>query len=144
MQDIKSSKATGIDELSGRFLKDGADILAKPVSALCNLSISRGVFPSACKVAKLKPIFKKGKKTDPSNYRPISLLPVISKIIEKVVHDQTNAFLSDENILYNYQSGFRANHSTNLCLSFLTKVLKGFHEGLLTGMILIDLQKALT
>ena len=143
MQDIESSKAAEIDKLPGRFLKDGADILAKPVSSLCNLSISRGVFPSACKVAKLKPIFKKGKKTDPSNYRPISLLPVISKIIEKVVHDQTNAFLSDENILYNYQSGFRANHPTNLCLSFLTdKVLKGFDEGLLTGIILIDLQKA--
>ena len=61
MQDIKSSKAAGIDKLSGKFLKDGADILAKPVSTLCNLLISRGVFPSACKVAKLKPIFKKGK-----------------------------------------------------------------------------------
>ena len=73
---------------------------------------------SGCNIAKLKPIFKKGKKTDPSNYRPISLPTVISKIIEKVIHDQTNAFLSDENILYNYQSGFRANHSTNLCLSF--------------------------
>ena len=93
MQDIKSSKAAGIDNLSGKFLKDGADVLAKPVSALCNLSISRGVFPSACKVAKLKPIFKKGKKTDSSNYRPISLLCGISKIMEKVVHDQTNAFL---------------------------------------------------
>ena len=138
MQDIKSSKAAGIDKLSGRFLKDGADILAKPVSALCNLSISRGVFPSACKVAKLKPIFKKGKKTDPSNYRPISLLPVISKIIEKVVHDQTNAFLSDENILYNYQSGFRANHSTNLCLSFLTnKIFKAFDESLLRAFSLV-------
>ena len=61
MQDIKSSKAAGIDKLSGKFLKDGADILAKPVSTLCNLLISGGVFPSACKVAKLKPIFKKGK-----------------------------------------------------------------------------------
>ena len=81
MQDIKSSKAAGIDKLSGRFLKDGADILAKPVSSLCNLSIARGVFPSACKVAKLKPLFKKGKKTDLSNYRLISLLPVISEII---------------------------------------------------------------
>ena len=89
MQDIKSSKAAGVDKLSGKFLKDGANILAKPVSALCNLSVSRGVFPSACKLAKLKPIFKKGKKTDPSNYRPISLFPVISKIID----DQTNAFL---------------------------------------------------
>ena len=56
------------------------------------------LFPSACKVAKLKPIFKKGKKTDPSNYRPISLLPSISKIIERVIHDQTNAFLSYEDI----------------------------------------------
>ena len=81
MQDIKSSKAAGIDKLSGRFLKDGADILAKPVSSLCNLSIAREVFPSVCKVAKLKPLFKKGKKTDLSNYRLISLLPVISEII---------------------------------------------------------------
>ena len=70
------------------------------------------------------------------------MLPSVPKIIERVIHDQTNAFLSDEDILYNYQSGFRGNHSTNLCLSFLTdKVLKGFDESLFTGMVLIDLQK---
>ena len=92
---------------------------------------------------KLKPFFKKGKKTDPSNYRPISLLPSFLKIIERVTHDETNAFLLDEDVLYNYQSGFRGNHSTNLCLYFLTdKISKRFHEGLLTGMILIHLQKA--
>ena len=113
MRDIKSPKAAGVYKLSARFLKDGANILGKPVSALYNQSISRGVFLSACKVGKLKPLFKKGKKTDPSNNRPISLLPVISKITEKVVHDQTNAFLTDENILYHYQSGLRENHSTN-------------------------------
>ena len=72
---IEISKAAGVDKLSGRFLRDGANILAKPISTLCNLSISQGVFPNACKLAKLKPIFKKGEKTDPSNYRPISLLP---------------------------------------------------------------------
>ena len=99
MQDVKSSKAVEVEELSGRLLKDGADILAKPIFTLCNLSISRGALPSACKVAKLKPILKKDKKTDSSNYRPISLLSVISKIIETVVHDQTNTFLADENIL---------------------------------------------
>ena len=82
MTDTESSKAAGVDKLSGRFLKDGANILAKPISTLCNLSISQGVFPNACKVAKLKPFLKKGKKTNPSNYRPISLLPSISKIIE--------------------------------------------------------------
>ena len=107
------------------------------------LSISHGIFPNACKVAKLKPFFKKGKKFNGSNYRPILLLPLISKIIEKVVHNQTNEFLSANKILHNYQSGFRTNHSINLCLSSLPhKILKGFDEGLLTGMVLIDLQKA--
>ena len=142
MTNIESSKAARVDKSSGRFLKDGANILVKLISTLCNLSISQGVFSNACKVAKRKPIFKKGKKTDTSNYRPISLLPSILKIIGSVIHDQTNAFLSNEDILYNYQSGFRGNHSTNICLYFLTdQVLKGFDEGLLTGMILIDLQK---
>ena len=81
---IESSKPAGVDKLFGRF--------SKTRSALCNLSISQGVFPSACKVEKLKPIFKTRKKTDPSNCRPISLLPSISKIIERIIHDQTNAF----------------------------------------------------
>ena len=71
------------------------------------------------------------------------MLPSILKIIERVIHDQTNPFFFYEGILDNYQSYFRGNHSTNLLLSFLTdKVLKGFDEGFLTGMILIDLQKA--
>ena len=87
MTNIESSKAAGVDKLSSRFLKDGANILAKPISALCNLSVSQGVFPSAFKVAKLKPIFKKAKKIDTSNYRPVSLLSSILKIIEKVIHD---------------------------------------------------------
>ena len=122
---------------------DGDGDLPRPLSEIFNLSICRGVFPDTCKVAKLKPIYKKGKKTYPSNYRPISLIPIISKVIEKIVHDQTNKFFSENNIFYNFQSGFRPNHSTNLCLAHLTdKILKGFDEGLLTGMIHIDLQKA--
>ena len=64
-------------------------------------------------------------------------------MIERIVCDQSNTFLSENNILYNFQSGFRPNHSTCLCLSHLAdKILKRFDEGLLTGMILIDLQKA--
>ena len=101
------------------------------------------MFPSCCKTAKLKPLYKKESKTDPHNYRPISLLPVISKVIERVVHDQTNSFLTSNKILYKFQSGFRSNHSTDSCLSYLNdKILKGFDSGLLTEMILIDLQKA--
>ena len=124
-------------------LKDGANILTKPAAKICNICISSGLFPSDCKIAKLKPLYKKGSKTNPENFRPISLLPLISKVIERIVYDQVDNFLLQNNILYNYQSGFRKNHSTNLCLSFLNdKILKGFDEGLFTGMILIDLQKA--
>ena len=117
--------------------------MAKPISKLCNLSMTLGSFPDACKIAKVKPLFKKGSKTDPSNYRPISLLPLLSKVFERVVLSQTEEFLSLNKVLYDYQSGFRKNHSTDTCLSFLNdKIVKGFDEGLVTGMILIDLQKA--
>ena len=142
MRDIDTSKAAGTDRLPGRFLKDGANVLAKPVTDICNLSISLNKFPSAFKLAKVKPIFKKERKTNVSNYLPISLLPILSKVIEKVVHEQTTKFLNDNNIFYEYQSGFRKNHPTDLFLSFLNdKILKGFDNGVFTGMILIDLQK---
>ena len=132
-----------MDNLSGRFLKDGAKVLAKPVTVICNLLITSGKFPDSCKLAKLKPIYKKGSLTEASNYRPTSLLPLISKVIEKVIHNQTSTFLNCRNLVYNYQSGFHKNHSTDFCLSFLSaKILKGFDQGLITGMILIDLQKA--
>ena len=84
MENIEISKAASIDKLPGRFLKNSIEILSKPISEVCNLSVSNGVFP---KLAKLKLIFKKDKKGDPSNYGPISLLPLIWKIIEQVVHN---------------------------------------------------------
>ena len=143
LKELKTNKATGINNLSGRFLKDGSKVLATPIPQICNLSIKLSTVPDECKIAKLKPLYKKGKKTDPKNYRPISLLPVISKILEKVIHDQTMEFVTKKNILYKFQSGFRKFHSTDSCLSYLQdKVAKGFDSGLLTGMILIDLQKA--
>ena len=67
MENIEISKASGIDKLPKRFLKDGAKILSKILSEICNLLISHGIFPNTCKVAKLKPIFQKGKKVNPSN-----------------------------------------------------------------------------
>ena len=143
LEETNPSKAAGIDGLAGKFLKDGAPYLSSPITQLCNLSISLSIFPDKCKIAKLKPLYKKGSTTEPKNYRPISLLPLISKLIEKIIHEQTQKYLSDHNILYKYQSGFRTNHSTDTCLSYLNdKILKGFDEGKITGMILIDLQKA--
>ena len=114
------------------------------MSELCNLSIKYSIFPTHCQIAKLKPLFKKGSTTLSKNYRPILLLPLISKIIEKVVHDQTQASLDGNKILDKFQSGFRKHFSTDLCLSYLdNKIATGFECGLHTGMILIDLQKAL-
>ena len=79
----------------------------------------------------------------PCTYRPISLLSLISKVVKKVIHDQASTFLNSKKLLYTYQSGFRKKHSTDFCLSYLNdKILKGFDKGLMTGMILIDLQKA--
>ena len=138
LKELKTNKATGIDNLSGRFLKDGSKVLATPIAQICNLSIKLSTVPDECKIAKLKPLYKKGKKANPKNCRPISLLPVISKTLEKVIHDQTMKFVTKKNILL----GFRKFHSTDSCLSYLQdKVAKGFDSGLLIGMILIDLQR---
>ena len=83
------NKAPGIDDLSGVFLRDGASLLVTPIKQLYNLSISSDRFPDAYKIVKLKPLFKKGSKTDPRNYHPISLLPLKSKVLERIVHEQT-------------------------------------------------------
>ena len=140
LQDLDENKAAGLDNLSG---KNGETVLAKPISQICNLSIKYSIFPPDCKIAKLKPLLKKGSKTDPQNYRPISLLPLVSKIIDKVIHDQTQHFLDKNDIISRNQSGFRKFFSADSCLSYLSnKIVTCFESGFYTGMILIDLQKA--
>ena len=78
------------------LLREGAEILSRTISEICNLSVSQGVFPDACKVAKLKPIYKKGKTIVYSNYRHISLPSINSKVTERIVHGQVKKFLSGE------------------------------------------------
>ena len=82
---LDSSKVPGLDGISSKFLKDGAEILPLPLRNLVNLSIKQSLFPDQGNIAKLKPLFKKGFKSDPKNYRLISLLSVVSKIIEKTI-----------------------------------------------------------
>ena len=132
LKNIEISKAAGIDNLPAeRSLNDSSVILAKPETKICNISIKSRIFPDPFKLAKLRLPFKKGSRMDPSNYRPISLLPLISKIFEKIAHDQMIDFLAQYDILYKYQLGFRTKHSTDLCLSYLNdKILKGFEWSL--------------
>ena len=89
---LDSSKAPGLDKISSKFLKDGAVVLALPLCNVVNLSIKQSLFPDQCKIAKLKPLFKKGSKRDTENYRPISLLPVVSKITENHSDSDTRIF----------------------------------------------------
>ena len=94
LQSLDTTKAVGIDNISGRFLKDGASLLADS----CYLSIKLAVFPEKCKIDKLKTLFKKGNKLEPKNYRPISLLPLVSKIFEKIIQSQTQPYLNSNKI----------------------------------------------
>ena len=140
---LKTDKSTGLDGISSRFLKDGVDILVGPVTHIVNLSISSEVFPSIFKKARVKPLFKKGSRLDVGNYRPVSILPVLSKVFERAVNDQLNTYLSRRGLLYNFQSGFRKGYSTDTCLMNLNDYIKTqTSNGNYTGMILIDLQKA--
>ena len=108
------------------------------MTELCSSSIKLERFWDSCKIARIKPLFRKGSKTNPSNQRPISLLPLISKTIKKRIHEQASSFLTNNEILYNYQSGFRKSHFTDSCLTFLhNEILKGFDKNLITGMKLI-------
>ena len=89
------------------------------------------------------PIFKKNDKTSVSNYRPVSILSIISKVYEKVVYDQIESYFKDNKLLYTFQSGFRSGYSTDTCLILLTDFIRmEMDKGHLVGMILLDLQKA--
>ena len=85
-------------------------VLTLPLRNMINLSIKLPTFPEECKIAKLKPIFKKGARTDLKNYRSIPLLPLVSKIIEKSIHFQIEDYLNKKKLIYMYQSAFRTNH----------------------------------
>ena len=140
---LNITKSTGLDGIPARFLKDAAPVLKIPITFLINKSISEGVVPDELKLAKVKPLFKKNDRLRPENYRPVSILSIVSKILEKSVYIQLEKFLKSNNILYEFQSGFRTSFSTDSCLIHLIDHVKSqTARGLFTGMVLLDLQKA--
>ena len=141
--ELNISKATGIDGFKPKFLKDGADVIKGPVTHIINLSLESGVVPNGLKSAIVKPLYKKGSRLDVGNYRPVSILPTISKIMERAVYLQMEKHLKDKNILYEFQSGFRASYSTDTCLINLQDGIRiDISQGKYVGMVLMDLQKA--
>ncbi len=137
------SKAKGMDNISPFFLKSSARIIAPSLTHILNLSLSKGVFPQTWKCAKVTPLHKKGAKDEVDNYRPISVLSCISKIIERHVHDTLYSFLNDNSLLFEGQSGFRPQHS---CATALTHMmdswLAALDSGNMVGVAFVDLSKA--
>ena len=125
------------------ILKQFKKLLSKTLANLINLSFSTGLFPKYLKQAKIIPIFKKGDQQHCSNYRSISLLSNISKIIEKLVRRQLYGFLEFNNYLHTNQFGFRNLHSTKHALITITeKIRKVIDNGVITCGVFLDLQKA--
>ena len=111
---LKNKNSSGKDEISNKLLKSIKDEIAKPLTIIINQSLKTGVFPDALKIAKVKPLYKKGDNFCLNNYRPISLLPTISKIFERVMFTQLYSYLNANNLLSEQQYGFRSQHSTEL------------------------------
>ena len=111
---LESKNSSGKDEISNKLLKSIKDAIAKPLTIIINQSLKTGIFPDALKIAKVKPLYKKGDNFCLNNYRPISLLPTISKIFERVMFTQLYSYLNANNLLSEQQYSFRSQHSTKL------------------------------
>ena len=116
IQKIPGNKASGLDNISARLLKEAATVVTHSLTYIINISITTGIFPNSWKIAKVTPIFKEDAKTDPNNYRPISVLPVVSKLIEIIVFKQLYEYLYSNHLLTESQSGFRPMFSTETAL----------------------------
>ena len=134
---ISPHKAAGIDKISARFLRIAAPILAPSIARLINMSFSTGKFPTRWKTANVTPLFKQGAASDPSNYRP-----VVSKVMERHMHNSLYAFLMDNNLLYSRQSGFRRMYSNETALiKLVDELLFGLDNNHVCGMVLVDYRK---
>ena len=123
LKSLKIDKANGPDGISNRLLKSTAESLAMPLSKLFNLSLSQGKFPSQWKQANVSPIHKKDNRQHVSNYRPISLLSCISKVLEKVVFLKLYKYSSENSLLTEKNSGFKPLDSTINQLIHITNTI---------------------
>ena len=143
LHNLSANKATGLDGIPSLFVQDSATVIACPLTHVINMSIIEGVVPDDLKSARVVPLFKKNDKTEVGNYRPVSILSIISKVFERVVYDQVESYLDQKKLLYKFQSGFRSRFSTDTCLIHLTDFIKfQMDKGHYVGMVLLDLQKA--
>ena len=114
---MSNKTSTDCYNINMETVKKSIDVIVKPLTNIFNKSFNTGVFPYSMKTAKVVPIFKSGNKSDLTNYRPISLLPQFSKILEKLFDIRFESFLNKNNVLNESQYGFRSGRSTLMALT---------------------------
>lgn len=140
---LPNKTSYGYDGLSIKLIKKIKNAISEPMMALFNQSIHSGVFPDSLKIAKVIPVYKKGDKRLLDNYRPISILPALSKIFERIMFNQLTKYLIDYQILFSGQYGFRSGHSTeHAALELVERILSDFSQNDQTLVIYLDLSKA--
>ena len=139
---LDTTKATGIDNMNATYLKLSAAVIAPVLTHIFNCSIKPSVFPSAFKAANVTPIYKKGDKFDKTNYRPISILPVVSLIFARHANLHFKTFHEANDLLYGRQSDFRENQS---CQTSLIRIIDDWITAIdnnqIVGRLMLDLSK---
>ena len=140
---LEDSKSSGPSTISIKILKIADNHISCTFSDICNISFNEGIFPDINKIAKVIPIYKDGSMKDINNYRPISLLPIFSKIMEKIVAVRLNNFLELHSVIFPNQFGFRAGCSTTHALVSITQAINKTIDNQKFGCgVFIDLKKA--
>jgi Reverse transcriptase (RNA-dependent DNA polymerase) len=143
IKSLKNKKSSGFDEISDFLIKQCAEYVNHVLSYIINQSFNEGVFPEILKLAIIKPLHKKGSKTDLNNYRPVNLLSVFSKIFEKAFLIRLLSFLKEFKILADFQHGFQKSKSTETAIfELIDSFLKSIDEKSKTAGIFLDLSKA--
>ena len=145
MSSMSVGKATGPDGIGVKKLQIASRYITKSLTHIFNISIRYEHYPKYWKYALVTPIHKSGDKCNTTNYRPISLLPIISKILERWVHSVVYSYVVECDLIPGCQSGFRLLHSTETTLHDLTNTCyQAMERGEMTGTVFIDLIKHLT
>ena len=143
LNNLKQKLSCGHDGISSRLLKASKTVVCKPLTPIINQTLTSGIFPDTLKIAKIIPLFKKGNKTLLENYRPISILPAISKNFERIMFNQIHNHFSMHNLFYSGQYGFRANHSMQFAaLELIDRITQDLDQGNMLITIFMDLSKA--
>ena len=138
-----NNKATGMNGIPNKILKDNSTYLSPFFEECFNLSIETNTFPDDFKIGKVAPVFKSGDKEDLNNYRPISVLPTIARIFERLLYNQLYDYLTVNKLLGDEQYGFRSLHSTAMALGKMSNQwLMDMDNGNLSAVVFLDIRKA--